>query len=65
MHIFLIFLFLGIPSFLSLRLILPRAGMSVHWSFLGFFPVFALILFWIVSFKDWPLYKFENNTQKD
>jgi hypothetical protein len=34
--------------------ILPRAGISAWISLFGFIPLGALVLWWVLAFKDWP-----------
>ena len=34
--------------------ILPKVGMSKWVSLITIFPLIAMIMFWIVSFKNWP-----------
>ena len=34
--------------------LLPRAGMHPALALLSLFPLFSVILFWVVAFKKWP-----------
>ena len=34
--------------------LLPRAGMSSWWAIVTLFPLFSVVLFWIIAFKKWP-----------
>lgn len=34
--------------------LLPRAGLSSMWSLLTLFPIFNVVLLWVVAFKKWP-----------
>ena len=34
--------------------LLPKAGFNPVWALVALFPLFALILFWVIAFKKWP-----------
>jgi hypothetical protein len=34
--------------------ILPRAGLSSWWALVALFPLFQLVLLWVLAFKTWP-----------
>ncbi len=55
---------IGAPGFLMLIVwvvniaafwkLLPRSGLSAPWALVAIFPLFAVILLWVIAFKKWP-----------
>jgi len=56
MEFFVLFLALigvGIFAFLN-GIVLKKAGYSLWWLLLIFFPLFYLIMVWVFAYSDWP-----------
>ncbi len=50
---FLWFLIGGLLVVYPFSRILPRAGLSPWWALAAFVPIGAIVLLWVVAFRDW------------
>jgi hypothetical protein len=50
----IVVLFLGFVWIFPFWKILPRAGISKWFSLVAIFPLFGLILLWVIALRSWP-----------
>ncbi|MCX8224538.1 MAG: hypothetical protein OTI35_00575 [Sulfitobacter sp.] len=50
----IVLILVWIVNFVAFWKLCPKAGLSKWWALVLLFPLFSIILLWVIAFKKWP-----------